>query len=138
MPATDDTLWLLFSQTKMITAAALWQLVDDPTDLTFDHNTGFATSAVLMLAALQKTYVTVRNNVNARGDYGIFGSGQGDHIRGTRGWDAINAGRGPDVVDLRNGGRDRVACGGGHDKVIVKRGDHDDRIAPSCERVVKR
>src|SRR5579884_4570761 len=27
-PATDDTLWLLFSQTKMITAAALWQLVD--------------------------------------------------------------------------------------------------------------
>ena len=56
----------------------LWQLVDDPTDLTFDHNTGFATSAALMLAALQKTYVTVRNNVIARGDYGIFGSGQGE------------------------------------------------------------
>jgi CubicO group peptidase (beta-lactamase class C family) len=28
-PAADDTLWLLFSQTKMITAGALWQLVDD-------------------------------------------------------------------------------------------------------------
>lgn len=27
-PARDDTLWLLFSQTKVITAAAVWQLVD--------------------------------------------------------------------------------------------------------------
>ncbi len=27
-PATDDTLWLLYSQTKVITAAAVWQLVD--------------------------------------------------------------------------------------------------------------
>ncbi|MBI2760317.1 MAG: beta-lactamase family protein [Chloroflexi bacterium] len=27
-PASDDTLWLLFSQTKVITTAALWQLVD--------------------------------------------------------------------------------------------------------------
>jgi hypothetical protein len=68
----------------------------------------------------------------------IFGSGRGDDIRGTRGWDAINARGGRDVVDLRNGGRDRVACGRGHDKVIVKRGDHDDRIAANCERVVKR
>jgi hypothetical protein len=56
----------------------LWQLVDDPSDLTFDHNTGFATNAALMLAALQKTYVTVRNNIIARGEYGIFGSGQGE------------------------------------------------------------
>jgi hypothetical protein len=68
----------------------------------------------------------------------IFGSRRGDHITGTRGWDSINAGGGPDVVDLRNGGRDRVACGGGDDKVIIKRGDHDNRIAPGCERVVKR
>jgi len=28
VPATNDTLWLLFSQTKMVTASALWQLVD--------------------------------------------------------------------------------------------------------------
>ena len=27
-PAADDTLWLLFSQTKVVTAAAVWQLVD--------------------------------------------------------------------------------------------------------------
>jgi hypothetical protein len=56
----------------------LWQLVDDPTEVTFEHNTGFATNAALMLAALQKTYVTVRNNIIARGEYGIFGSGQGE------------------------------------------------------------
>jgi hypothetical protein len=68
----------------------------------------------------------------------IFGSARGDHIRGTRGWDAINAGGGRDVVDLRDGGRDRVRCGGGRDKVILERGDRDDRIAANCERVVRR
>jgi hypothetical protein len=68
----------------------------------------------------------------------IFGSGRGDRIRGTRGWDAIKAGGGRDVVDLRDGGRDRVTCGRGRDKVILERGDQDDRIAASCERVVKR
>src|SRR5437868_9057903 len=56
----------------------LWQLVDDPSEVTFDHNTGFATNIALMLAALQKTYVTVRNNILARGEYGILGSGQGE------------------------------------------------------------
>jgi hypothetical protein len=68
----------------------------------------------------------------------IFGSGRADEIRGTRGWDAIQAGGGGDQVELRGGGRDRVNCGGGDDSVIVNRGDHDDRIAASCERVVKR
>jgi hypothetical protein len=68
----------------------------------------------------------------------IFGSGRGDRIRGTRGWDAIKAGGGRDVVDLRDGGRDRVTCGRGRDKVILERGDQNDRIAASCERVVKR
>jgi hypothetical protein len=68
----------------------------------------------------------------------IVGSGRGDEIRGTRGWDAIKAGGGGDQVDLRRGGRDRVNCGAGHDKVIVERGDHNNRIAASCERVVKR
>src|SRR5438105_1085427 len=28
VPATDDTLWLLYSQTKVVVAAAIWQLVD--------------------------------------------------------------------------------------------------------------
>jgi hypothetical protein len=68
----------------------------------------------------------------------IFGSRRGDDIAGTRGWDRIKAGRGPDVVDLRSGGRDRVRCGAGHDRVILRRSDHDDRIGSSCERVVRR
>ncbi len=68
----------------------------------------------------------------------IVGSRRGDEIRGTRGWDAIKASGGGDQVDLRRGGRDRVNCGAGHDKVIVERGDHNNRIAASCERVAKR
>ena len=59
----------------------LWELVDDPSDLTFDHNTAFAASSALMLTALQKTFVTIRNNVLARGEYGFFGSGQGEGNR---------------------------------------------------------
>ena len=68
----------------------------------------------------------------------IVGSRRGDEIRGTRGWDAIKASGGGDQVDLRRSGRDRVNCGAGHDKVIVERGDHNNRIAASCERVAKR
>lgn len=45
-PARDDTLWLLYSQTKMITAAALWQLVDQGAlsfaDRVSDHIPEFA------------------------------------------------------------------------------------------------
>jgi CubicO group peptidase (beta-lactamase class C family) len=44
--ATDETLWLLFSQSKMITAAALWQLVDNGAlsfaDRVSDHLPEFA------------------------------------------------------------------------------------------------
>jgi hypothetical protein len=66
----------------------------------------------------------------------IFGSTKGDRLKGTKGWDKIVSGGGDDVIKLRNGGRDRVNCGAGnHDKVKVKRGDDDDRIARSCERV---
>jgi CubicO group peptidase (beta-lactamase class C family) len=46
IPATGDTLWLLYSQTKMVTAAALWQLVDDGAlsfaDRVADHLPEFA------------------------------------------------------------------------------------------------
>lgn len=45
-PAREDTLWLLFSQTKMVTAAALWQLVDQGAlsfaDRVSDHIPEFA------------------------------------------------------------------------------------------------
>jgi hypothetical protein len=68
----------------------------------------------------------------------IFGSGAGDRIHDTRGWDRIKAGSGPDAVNLRRGGRDRVNCGRGRDRVIERRSDHDNRIASNCERVVRR
>lgn len=46
VPATDETLWLLYSQSKMITAAALWQLVDNGAlsfaDRVADHLPEFA------------------------------------------------------------------------------------------------
>jgi hypothetical protein len=41
------------------------------------------------------------------------------------------------VIDLRRGGRDRVRCGGGRDRVIVERGHRNDDVGSSCERVVK-
>ena len=45
-PATDESLWLLFSQSKMVTAAALWQLVDNGAlsfaDRVSDHLPDFA------------------------------------------------------------------------------------------------
>ena len=59
----------------------LWQLIDVPSDITFEHNTGFATSAAMMLDVLQKPYVTIRNNLIARGEYGIYGGGQGEGKR---------------------------------------------------------
>jgi hypothetical protein len=68
----------------------------------------------------------------------IYGSGHGDRINGTRGWDRIKARAGADVVNLRSGGRDRVNCGGGRDEVIAERGSQDDRIASSCEQVLRR
>jgi hypothetical protein len=68
----------------------------------------------------------------------ILGSDHGDQIKGTKGWDSIQARGGADVIDITSGGRDQVGCGGGHDKVIVKRSDHDDQIRSSCEQVVRK
>jgi|GEM_PF-501401 hypothetical protein len=68
----------------------------------------------------------------------IYGSDKGDRLRGTRGWDVIASGKGNDRIDIRKGGRDRVNCGPGKDVVVVKRGDRDDRIGRSCERVIRK
>jgi hypothetical protein len=68
----------------------------------------------------------------------IYGSEHGDRIKGTRGPDRIRARGGADVVNLRSGGKDRVSCGGGSDEVILDRGDRNDHIASSCERVRRR
>jgi hypothetical protein len=68
----------------------------------------------------------------------IYGSPHGDRIAGTHGWDRISARGGADTVNLRRGGQDSVNCGGGRDEVILDRGDRNDHIAPSCERVIRR
>lgn len=68
----------------------------------------------------------------------ILGSGRADEIAGTRGWDLISARGGDDVVDITSGGRDRISCGAGDDKVILSLGDGDDEIAASCEKMVRR
>lgn len=49
----------------------------------------------------------------------IYGSSGPDRIRATRGPDKINCGRGRDIV-------------------YIRRGERDDRIARSCERVIRR
>jgi hypothetical protein len=64
----------------------------------------------------------------------IVGSPLGDALPGTRGWDEIDAGRGPDRIEIATGGRDQVRCGPGVDTVVRKRGDRNDDIHGSCER----
>jgi hypothetical protein len=65
----------------------------------------------------------------------IIGRADGDRIKGTTGPDKIRARGGADRIDLRKGAVDRVDCGAGRDTVLVKRGDHDDRLGRNCERV---
>jgi hypothetical protein len=58
----------------------LWQMSEDPFAITFDHNTGFATQHVLILDEPQKSHIVISNNLVARGEYGIFGSGRGEGV----------------------------------------------------------
>jgi hypothetical protein len=68
----------------------------------------------------------------------IFGSDAADQIKDTPGRDSIRGRGWGDRIDLRRGGRDRLACGAGRDRVTLAIGDRDDRIAADCERVVRR
>jgi hypothetical protein len=68
----------------------------------------------------------------------IFGSPGADRIATTAGPDAVKAGAGADRISLRRGGADRVACGPGRDVVIADRGDRDDEIGASCEKVLRK
>lgn len=69
-------------------------------------------------------------------DMVILGTRRADKVRDARGDSTIKTGNGADRVVLRDNGSNRVFCGRGkRDKVIVQKGDTDDRIAPSCERV---
>jgi hypothetical protein len=45
---------------------------------------------------------------------------------------------GADRIVLKRGGADHVKCGPGRDVVVAHRGDGDDRIAKSCEKVIRK
>ena len=68
----------------------------------------------------------------------VFGTSERDKIRGTAGSDTIRSRGGDDRIDLRKGGVDRVRCGAGADKVLLKRDDRDDPISRNCELISRR
>jgi WD40-like Beta Propeller Repeat len=61
--------------------------------------------------------------------------GGNDEVRPGAGDDDVDAGPGADLVRSADRTRDVVRCGRGRDRVIA---DRRDRIAPDCERVVRR
>ena len=65
-------------------------------------------------------------NDTLRGDSG------NDVLVGGRGRDHLSGGRGNDVIRARDGRRDVIRCGAGHDRVIA---DHKDKVADDCESV---
>ena len=65
----------------------------------------------------------------------IVGSARADGLRGTPGFDAVRSAGGDDLINLRQGGRDRANCGGGDDVVRLKRGDGNDQVRGNCERI---
>jgi len=74
----EDNVFDRIGMPEMGGGGRLWQLVGDPSAVGFVHNTGFASYAFLTLDELQKTFVTIRDNIVRRGEYGIFGSGQSE------------------------------------------------------------
>ena len=72
-----------------------------------------------------------------RGDSGndvIRGDGGNDAIDAGKGRNRVAAGGGNDRINVVNGSKDRVTCGTGRD---VVRADRADRVARSCERVLR-
>ena len=83
----------------------------------------------------------VENVVGGAGDDALSGSetanaiagGAGaDHLTGAGGADALDGGPGDDLVDVRDGGADTIACGAGNDTVNA---DAQDAVGSDCERV---
>jgi hemolysin type calcium-binding protein len=68
----------------------------------------------------------------------IYGSPGADKIATTPGPDRIKAGAGADRISLRPGGADHLGCGPGRDVVIADRGDRNDEIGRSCEKVLRK
>lgn len=65
----------------------------------------------------------------------IYGTAQGDTIKGTRGADLVISGNGDDRIDVRGGEADRVRCGRGFDRVLAS---PNDKVRRSCNKVVRR
>jgi serralysin len=53
----------------------------------------------------------------------LFGEQNGDRVKGGKGTDQMSGGPGPDVLLARDGKRDRVSGGKGHDIATVDRHD---------------
>ena len=68
----------------------------------------------------------------------ILGSPRSDDISTTAGNDTVRAGARDDRISIRAGGADSVGCGPGKDVVVASRGDHDDAIGSSCEKVIRK
>ena len=62
----------------------------------------------------------------------IRGTAKGDVLKGTAKADRIFAGAGNDRIRVSGGGRDRVSCGTGFDRVVA---DLRDRVTSNCESV---
>lgn len=68
-----------------------------------------------------------------RGADRVQGGSGGDRLSGGRGRDLLTGSRGSDSIHARDGGRDVIRCGPGHDQVWA---DPVDRVARSCERLM--
>ncbi|MDQ3870369.1 MAG: hypothetical protein M3301_01990, partial [Chloroflexota bacterium] len=64
----------------------------------------------------------------------LFGERGDDRIAAGGGRNRVDAGPGDDVINVRNGERDKVLCGGGRDRVVADRGDR----LNGCERISRR
>jgi Ca2+-binding RTX toxin-like protein len=64
------------------------------------------------------------------GDDNIEGEAGNDTISGGSGNDVLKGGPGSDLIKARDGHRDRINCGSGHDRV---RADAKDVVAANCE-----
>lgn len=66
------------------------------------------------------------------GDDGLSGGGGADELYGGPGRDELYGGAGNDFLEAKDGGRDYVDCGPGHDSASV---DPEDLVSRSCETV---
>lgn len=66
------------------------------------------------------------------GDDGLSGGEGGDDLYGGPGRDELYGGAGDDFLEAKDGGRDYVHCGPGHDAASV---DPEDLVSRTCETV---